>query len=63
MTHALGRLLRQNVAAMRLVPLELAGRGFLEPLGGTTIGFQFGHNNVPLQIKSKSLDLGVSKGE
>jgi len=45
--HALGGLLGQYMATMRLVTLELASGSPGKPFGRATVGFQFGHNNVP----------------
>src|SRR5690606_39950980 len=40
---ALGALLREDVAQVRMAALESAARTALEPLGRAAVGLQFGH--------------------
>ena len=43
MAFALGRLLGKDVTQVRLRSLEAAATERLETLGGTALGFEFGH--------------------
>lgn len=47
---AFGRFLGENVAGVSLVATDVAGASFAEPLGGTTIGFDFGHDAISFYI-------------
>lgn len=51
---ALGGLGGQDVAGVRLVPANLAGTGLTEPLGGTTISLDFGHDAYLLRFVLRS---------
>jgi hypothetical protein len=50
LAFALFVLGRQHMAQVRVVALDLAGRGLLEALGGTLMGFQLGHKSSVQQL-------------